>query len=199
MKHVSKKMMIVAIAAMLVCSSLLVIASAQPTNEPVGKEIASTFKELAKSHQSDIEDFILEKKVDMAQTNEERLDIIDNYVENLRTTIEEVNAARQDLIAKFEAGEISVEEFRVEMKALSQDIAATAKTMGGLGEKLGTLGQDLGEANRARAQQIVSGLQEFAQEMAQAGQTIGNQLSEKGLNLPEIPQIPNLPPQANKP
>jgi translation initiation factor 2B subunit (eIF-2B alpha/beta/delta family) len=187
----------------LICSSLLVLTTAQPNHEPVGKEIASTIKELIMSHKNDIQEFIIEKKVDGAQTNEERLNLIDEYInQTLKTKIEEINLARQELIAKLEADEITIEEFRVEMKALAQEMVATAKTMGGLGERLGALGKDVAEANRERAQQLISGLQEFARQMEQAGQNIRNQMSERALNMPElsvIPQIPNIPHHANKP
>jgi dsDNA-specific endonuclease/ATPase MutS2 len=183
-----------AITAMFLCSSIFAVATAQSNEEPIGKEFASTIRELTKAHQSDIKDFILETKVDMAETNEERLAIIDNYVnEELRATIEEVKAKRQQLITQLEAGEINVEEFTVEMKALSQEIATTSKTMGQLGEQLGTYGQNLAEANKERAQQIVSGLQEFKQDMTQTAQTLGNQMSEKGLNIPEMPPMPQIP------
>ncbi|MEM2129682.1 MAG: hypothetical protein QXZ70_03685 [Candidatus Bathyarchaeia archaeon] len=140
---------ILAISAMLVGSSVLVAVNAQnnETEEPVGKEIASTFREIAKTHQGDIEDFILETKVDVAETNEAKLDILDEYINGtLRAKINEVTSEREALIAQYEAGEIDNETFRMEMKALSLSLATTAKTMGELGEKLGKLGQNLAGA-----------------------------------------------------
>jgi hypothetical protein len=136
-------MVITAVSAMLIVSSLMVLVQAQAAQGELGKDLASDIRELVETHKSDIRNFILEAKVDEAETEEEELEIVNEYVAALKAKIDEVKALRDEWFAKLEAGEITGQEFAMEMKGLGLQIADVAKTMGTLGEELGALGQSM--------------------------------------------------------
>jgi hypothetical protein len=176
-----------AISAMLVCSSVLVAANAQNNSEePVGKEIASTFREIAKGHQNSIENYIMQAKVDAAQTADEKLEVIDQYLTGLKGAVEDTKAAREALIAELDAETIDGETFGMQLKDIAIELANTAKTMGDLGVKLGEIGQEL-------AATLTAAYQALAQELAAAGQAIGQELSNIDLPVPDIPEVPDIP------
>ncbi|MFP3984798.1 MAG: hypothetical protein ACLFU9_02350 [Candidatus Bathyarchaeia archaeon] len=173
---------------------MFVLANAQPHEEELGKEVAETFREIIKSHQSIVEDFIFETKVSVADNTEAKLGVIEHYVnDTLRAKIDEVNLQREELIEELQAGEIGNETFAMEMRALAMDLADTARTMGVIGEELQQLGKELAGALKARADELVDDLQAFAEEMASAGKSIAEEMRNRDLPIPDIPESPGIP------
>jgi len=98
--NVTLKMLFVlfAVSAILVGGSMFVAVNAQNGEGQLGKDVASTFRDVIKHHQSDVEDFIFETKVIVANTTEARLDVIDFYTnDTLGAKIDEVNLEREAL------------------------------------------------------------------------------------------------------
>ena len=54
-----KTMIIAAISAMLIVSSLMVMAQAQTAQGQLGKDLASDIREIVETHKSDIRNYIL--------------------------------------------------------------------------------------------------------------------------------------------
>jgi len=158
---------------------------------PLGLEIAGKADEIVTGLQTDIEDFITEQQVIMAETQEDRLAIIEEKKVELITAIEEEKTTRQELIAQLKAGEITEEDFAAEMKSLTTNIANSAKSMGELGELFGGLGQDLAEQLKARAQTISDDIAQAENEIADEGIAIAEEMS--GLNLPIPDNLPGKP------
>ena len=186
------------VSAILVVSSMLVSVNAQNGEGTLGKDISNAFRDIVKHHQSDVEDFIFETKVSVANTKEAKLDVIDGYInDTLKAEIEEVNLEREALVAALQAGEIDNETFTMEMKDLTSDLVDVAKTLGVIGEELHALSEDLAGDLQARADQLVADLQAVADEMASAGKAIGDEMSSRDLPVPEItdgqPEIPGWP------
>lgn len=190
------------VSAILVVSSMLVSVNAQNGEGTLGKDISNAFRDIVKHHQSDVEDFIFETKVSVANTKEAKLDVIDFYInDTLKAEIEEVNVEREELVAALQAGEIDNETFAMEMKDLTSDLVDAAKTLGVIGEELHALSEDLAGDLQARADQLVADLQAFADEMASAGKAIGDEMSSRDLPVPEItdgqPETPETPEQTD--
>jgi len=179
------------VAALMVASMQLAVFAAGNGVTPLGLEIAGKADEVLTSHQTDIENFITEQQVIIAETQEERLTIIEGKKDVLTTEIESANAERQTLIAQLEAGEITEEDFAAEMKNLATDIASSAKSMGELGELLGGLGQELAEGLKAHAQTLSEDIGEAEYQIAVEGIAIAEEMS--GRNLPIPDNIPNKP------
>ncbi len=192
--RIKRLLLLVTISAMLTYGSVSTLINAQNHEEGLGKEVAETFREVMKSHQSIIEKFILDTKFSVANNTEAKLSIIDEYVNGtLRVKIDEVNQQREELIAELEAGDIDDETFAMEMKALAAELASTARRMGELGTKLQGLGEDLAGDLEERADQLVDDLQEFAEEMASIGKSIAEEMRNRDLPVPEIPENPGIP------
>ena len=194
-KAVLKGVFALFVVSAIVGSCMFVAVNAQNNNEgQLGKDVASTFRDIVKRHQSDIEDFIFETKVIVATTAEARLALIDLYInDTLRAKIEKVNLEREALVADLQAGEIDNETFTMEMKDLASTLADVAKTMGVIGEKLHELGEELAGELKARAEQLVADLQASADEMASAGKAIRDEMRNRDLPVPDIPEKPDIP------
>jgi gas vesicle protein len=181
-------------SAILVGGSIFVSVRAQDGTETLGKDIANTFRDVIKHHQSDIENFIFETKVSVADTMEAKLDVIDFYInDTLRAEIEEVQIKREELVAALQAGEIDNKTFTMEMKDLASDLVDVAKTLGVIGDELHALSEDLAGDLKARAEQLTAELQQWAEEMASMGQAIADEMSGRDLPVPEIPERPDIP------
>ncbi|MCL5877896.1 MAG: hypothetical protein M1540_08815 [Candidatus Bathyarchaeota archaeon] len=157
-KTLKKTFAISAIAAMLIACSLMALVQAQSTQGQLGKDLASEIREITQTHKADIQNFILETKVNRAEAQEAKLAIVDEYVTALKSKIDEAKAARADAISDLQAGEIT-EEFAMQMKAIALDLADFAKTMGTLGKELGALGQSTPSSIRESVANLVAGLQ----------------------------------------
>jgi hypothetical protein len=192
MKTLRKTLAVTAVLAMLIVSSLMVLVQAQAAQGELGKDLASDIRELVQTHKSDIKDFILEAKVDGAETEEE-LEIVNEYVAALKAKIEEVKALRDEWFAKLEAGEITGQEFAMEMKGLGLQIAEVAKTMGTIGGELGALGQSMASEIRNRVAAQISELQGLAGEVGEVGLSIAEEMTGKDLPVPELPELPEIP------
>jgi cell division protein FtsL len=55
-----KTFTVIAVLAILVVSSLMVLVQAQAAQGELGKDLASDIRELVQTHKSDIKDFIIE-------------------------------------------------------------------------------------------------------------------------------------------
>jgi septal ring factor EnvC (AmiA/AmiB activator) len=160
----------------------------------LGKDVANTFRDIIKHHQSDIEDFIFETKVSVANTTEAKLDVIDFYInDTLRAEIEEVKIKREELVAALQAGEIDNDTFTMEMKDLASDLVEVAKTLGVIGEELRALSEALAGDLKARAEQLTVKLQFYADEMASVGQAIADEMGSRGFPVPEMPKQQDIP------
>jgi len=161
---------------------LLLLSTSASTLLPVeeagnlGIEISSAFKELTIEHQAGIESFILDTRLMIAQTQEERLRIIEEETNVLRSRIEEIRAERDQLILQLEEGEIDSASFAAEMRRLGADTAAAARGMGTLGENLSELGQQLAEELKARAQALVEYNVRLGQELSELGRSIAERV-----------------------
>jgi len=193
MKTLRKTLAVTAVSAMLIVSSLMVLVQAQAAQGELGKDLASDIRELVQTHKSDIKDFILEAKVDGAETEEEELEIVNEYVADLKAKIDEVKALRDEWFAKLEAGEITGQEFAMEMKGLGLQIAEVAKTMGTLGGELGALGQSMASETRNRVAAHLTELQGLAGEVGEVGLSIAEEMTGKDLPVPELPELPEIP------
>jgi hypothetical protein len=179
--------------ALTAIAALILILGATPLaayaadggQQPLGPEIAGRFNEIISAHRTDIDNFITEHRVLMEENQEEKLNIIEEKNEALRTAIDEAKAAREELIAKLEAGEITEEDFAAEMRALASGIANAAKSMGALGEVMGGVGKELAEELKLRAQGISGVMMETESEMYAEGLNIAEEMSGRDLPVPD--------------
>jgi hypothetical protein len=188
MKTLKKTFAISAVAAMLVLSTLLVAVQAQSAQGELGKDIASGIREIVEAHKADVQEFIMQAKVDGAESEEEKLAIVEQYVDALRAKVDELKATREQLVAEG----LPDEEFAMEMKGLALEIAAVARAMGTIGEELGELGQSTATAIRESVAAQVVELQGLAGEIAAIGLSIAEDMSGKDLPVPEFPELPDV-------
>jgi gas vesicle protein len=206
------------ISAILMGSYLFLSVEAQDSEGSLGKDIANAFRDIVRSHQSVIEEFILDTKLTVASTHEKRLDVINSYInETLRAEINRVKQEREELIAQFKAGEIDNATLVIELKDLASDIAYVAKTMRTIGEELSELGKDLGEELKTRAEELSDDFQAVEEEATSVANEVLDALStadvpvaqevvdalteaelpveEAAENLPEEPEVPEEVPE----
>jgi len=156
---------------------------------PLGVEIAATFDELLSDHQTAIQEFIDNVTRLTSETQEERLALIGDKQDELRDKISEVNATRQEWLACLQNGTITGEEFAAEMRALATDLAEVAKSMGSLGEDLSDLNKELADNLKALVEELVAVNQQLAEDMAEAGKAIADELRNNELPVPDnIPE-----------
>lgn len=199
----------------------MVSANGNANEWPLGKGIASTFRGVLGRHQGDVEGFIFETKVSVADTIDAKLDVIDYYihgedgedgVSGLRDKIDALRANRENLIAALQAGvdtdgnAFTMEDFEMGMKDLATDLADTARTMGGIGEELHGLSEGLAGDLQARAEGLADDLQACKDDatwvanaviaaLTDAGfpaQAVIEKLKEEGIPV-EVPELPELP------
>jgi chromosome segregation ATPase len=129
----------------------------------------------------------------MAETQEERLNIIEEHKATLNTMKENAKAERQEAIAAFEAGDIDEEEFEAQMKAIATDLANQKKSMEKLGQMLGDLGKSLAAKLKARAQGLSEEIIQTESEIEEEGSTIAEEMT--GQNIPVPDNLPGKPDQ----
>lgn len=185
MKVGIKALSTIAVLALMLGSMPLIAFANNDGQWPLGVEISGRFDEIISVHQAEIDAFITEHKVLMAETQEERLDIIEGKINELRDAIAEVDGAREALLADLQAGTISGEDLAAEMRNLATDLVSTAKSMGELGKLLGDLGKELSGTLKDRAQALSQDLSDLGDEMAEAGRAIAEEMSGRDLPIPE--------------
>ncbi len=150
---------------------------AQDSEGSLGKDIAATFDSILSAHRTAIDTFITEHKVLMAETQAERLNIIEEKKDELRAKIEEVNATREALIADLQNGTITGEEFGQEMRALVTDLNGFGEIGQELGQMLGDLGKELADELKTRAEELSDDLQAFEGEASSVADEVLDALS----------------------
>jgi hypothetical protein len=189
----------IVVAVLTVASVQMAVFAVGNGVTPLGLEIAGKADEVLTGHQTDIENFITEHQVIIAETQEARLGIIEDKKNELTTAIEDSKTARQELITAFEESdktEEDREDFIAGMKALATDISSAAQSMGALGEDLGGLGQDLAEQLKARAQALSDEMGQAESEVAAVGTAIAEDMSGRDLPIPDNIPIPDeVPPE----
>jgi chromosome segregation ATPase len=181
------------IAALMVSSMQMAVFAVAPNVTPLGLQIAGKADEVTSDLQTDIKNYIIEHKTLMAETQLERLNIIEEHKATLNTMKEETKAERQEAIAAFEAGDIDEEEFEAQMKAIATDLANQKKSMEKLGQMLGDLGKNLAAQLKARAQGLSEEIIETESEIEEEGSTIAEEMT--GQNLPVPDNLPGKPDQ----
>lgn len=184
----------VVIAAFMLASPIIVFGSGNSNgngHSPLGVEFAATFDEILSAHQTAISDFITAHQVLIAETNEERLAILEAKQIALHDKLDDINDMRTALIADLQAGTIDEEEFSAEMRVLATDLATTAQSRGELGGLLSELGQNLGATLQARADALSVQLQAMGDDLAGIGHSIADELRNRDLPIPD--NIPGKP------
>lgn len=201
-KDLNKKISITAlvVAVLMGASMQMAVFAVGNGVTPLGLEIAGKADEFVTGLQTDIEDFITAQQVILAETQEDRLAIIEDKKNELTAAVEEANATRQGLIAELQAGDITEEAFAAEMKTLATDITNKAKSMSELGSLLGDIGQGLAESLKAHAQGLSDDIVEVENEIAEVGLAIAEEMSRRNLPVPEgLPGIPDQIPPVDVP
>lgn len=191
MRKIANKLVAVFVTvALFGCSAVAVGAQDSgdgdlQTELPVGKEISAAFKEIITSHSAAVEDFIAEVSYLTTTAQEARLDLIESRQSELTAKVNDANAARQELIAQYENGEISREAFVAALRGLAAEVSAAARSMGTLGEQLAAIGTELAANLQQHAEDLVAANESMASSMAQAGLAIGEQMRNRGYGPPE--------------
>jgi len=172
------------ISAILMGGYSFLSVKAQDSEGSLGKDIAATFDSILSAHRTAIDTFITEHKVLMAETQADRLAIIEGKQDELRAKIEEVNATRKALIADLQNGEITGEEFGQEMRALATDLNGFGEIGQELGQILGDLGRRLADELKLHAEDLVAVNQQLAEDMAAAGKEIAEEMADRDLPIP---------------
>jgi polyhydroxyalkanoate synthesis regulator phasin len=180
----------------MVVSMQMAVFAVGPNTTPLGLEIAGKADEVVSDLQTDIKDYILEHKALLAETQEERLSIIEEYKTAIDTAKDEAKAARQELIASLEAGDITEEEFEAQMKELATNLANQRKSMVKLGELLGNLGKSLAAELKTRAQALSGEITQTETEIEDEGTNFAEDMSGRDLPVPDnLPRKPDqIPP-----
>jgi len=179
------------VAVILGSVPLLVSANGNVNEWPLGKDIASTFRGVLGRHQGDVEGFIFENKVSVADTIDAKLGVIDEYIHDgegsLRGKIDALRVRRETLIAALQAGvdtegnEFTMEDFEMGMKDLATDLVVAAKTMGKIGEKLYELseGYEIAGPLKARAEDLADDLQACKEDATWVANAVLDALRER--------------------
>jgi hypothetical protein len=177
--------------AILMGSFMQLAASAEESSEtPLGLEIAGKVDDVLSDLQSDILNFIVEKQLIIAESEEEEITILEDKKEELKAAIEETSAARRALFEQLQAGEISEEDFEAEMKNLVTDMVNQAKLMGELGELLKELYDNLGEILKPLAQGLSEDIIESLDELVELGIGVVEDMDGFDFEIPDnIPDI----------
>ena len=187
------------ISAILMGGYSFLSVKAQDSEGSLGKDIAARFDSILSAHRTAIDTFITEHKVLMADTQAERLNIIEGKQDELRAKIEEVNATRKALIADLQDGIITGEDFGQVMRALATDLNGFGEIGQELGQMLGDLGKGLADELKTQAEDLVAVNQQLAEDMAAAGKEIAEEMANRDLPIPEglpIPDEVELPDEA---
>jgi len=156
------------------------------TEPPLGKDISARFKMLMTEKRAEIEEFIREHKLRMAQTHEQRLQLIQKWVEEHRQLIDEIKEELQGLRERLRDGltEQEREELRAEMRELAAKLVAALRGLGSLGQQLSELNRGMAEENRARGQSLAEAIQALLGRAGETGLALGHEFSARGLKKP---------------
>jgi len=199
MRKIANKLVAVFVTVALFGCSAVAVGAQDADDEdlqtelPVGKEISAAFKEIITAHSAEVEDFIAEVRYLTTTAQEARLDLIESRQSELTAKVNEANAARQELIAQYENGEISEEAFVAALRGLAAEVSAAARSGGTLGEQLAAINTELAANLRQRAGELVAANENMANSMTQARQEICERIRNRGYRTPE--GLPEGPPE----
>lgn len=132
---------------------------------PVGLALSSQMQDLVAERLERIHELILDHKLMKAEQHEAKLQLILEHHEMVQEKIREWQQEFQSLVQRFESGEISQAEFKVERERLRSRIRETERLFTHLGQRLQEqlrgsqgnatdLGQRVSEVNREIAERI---------------------------------------------
>lgn len=167
-------------ALILIANPLLMRVEGQLeelTNIPIGLEISARLKEAIIQHKEAISSYIMEAKIAFSKTDEERLQIIDQYHQLLRQRIQLINQDRSNLLEMLRKGGISPEEFALQMRRLKSESYGLSLLSGKIGYRLGEIGKWLSENLTLAVEELVEANKYFSEYMKEMHEQIKEEIS----------------------
>ncbi len=165
----------------LIANTVFVSVAAQQEGEPssilLGLEISATLKEIIMQHKEAISSHIMEIKLMTSRNDESRLQLIDQYHQQLRQRIELMNRDRDQLLSMLRNGSISPQEFTLEMRRLRIESHSLKLLSDRIGYRLGELGKHLSQNLSLAAEELVEANQYFSEQMREIHEQIKEELN----------------------
>jgi hypothetical protein len=184
-----KNVAVILILTMIILGSLPL---AQPNEEefPMGKELSFLLNEIITEYQIFIVDFIFEHKFLTAESQEEKLRILEEKTNELSEAVDDLNAQRALLAQELEEGTITDEEFALEIEKLATAAAAIAQSMSVLEECISEIIETIPEELQGRALTLVEKFNRMAAAMSELTTMFHETGGREQLEIPEIPDSP---------
>jgi len=133
---------------------------------PIGLLIHAQIKELIAERLVRIHELIMDHKLEKAEQNEEKLQLILQFHEMIRDRNMMLKQELEDLRRRFENGEITQEEYRMEMERLKSEFREQEGSFLHLGQQLKALMDTLKDGGGNLGQQISAVNREIHEQMA---------------------------------
>ncbi len=133
---------------------------------PIGLLIHAQIKELIAERLVRIHELIMDHKLEKAEQNEEKLQLILQFHEMIRDRNMMLKQELEDLRRRFENGEITQEEYRMEMERLKSEFREQKGSFLHLGQQLKALMDTLKDGGGNLGQQISAVNKEIHEQMA---------------------------------
>jgi len=133
---------------------------------PIGLLIHAQIKELIAERLVRIHELIMDHKLEKAEQNEEKLQLILQFHEMIRDRNMMLKQELEDLRRRFENGEITQEEYRMEMERLKSEFREQEGSFLHLGQQLKALMDTLKDGGGNLGQQISAVNKEIHEQMA---------------------------------
>lgn len=167
-------------ALILIANSVLVSVAAQEGEQssiPLGLEISATLKEIIMQHRETISTHIMEIKLMTSRNDESRLQLINQYHQQLRQRIQLMNRDRDQLLSMLRNGTISPQEFTLEMRRLRVESHGLKLLSDRIGYRLGELGKHLSQNLSLEAEELVEANKYFSEQMKEIHEQIKEELN----------------------
>jgi hypothetical protein len=178
------------VTLVLVLFVLAAMPFAQTQEElSTGKELSVLLSGMVIEYQAAVHDFIFEHKLSAGKSSEDMLIILEEKTDEMIEIVNNLDMQRVNLIQDLQSGEITKEEFLIEMSKLTSEVDAAAHSLSILGEKISEIIATIPEELQGRALALAEKFNQLVTVMSEMGLSISFEMGGQGNKNFEIPKI----------
>lgn len=143
---------------------------------PLGMSIVSELRSIIVEHREAVKEAILEFKVRLEGILENKTELVKRFIEERLARMAEIKERIRDLTERYSSGNITKEEFLLEMKALRDELKALEKSSKRLGDLLNELVSEIKGISKEKVEQLNEINRDFGKKVSEEARKIGEQM-----------------------
>ncbi|MBU7035221.1 MAG: hypothetical protein HXS49_08525, partial [Theionarchaea archaeon] len=187
--HISSMKKVPVLVLTLCLLAILPATCPQEDGLPAGKELSILLSATVTDYQATLQDFFFQQRLLTASSLDLKLHLLETRTDELAGTAIQLDECRISLIQSLEDGNITAEQFAVEMHRLADEILILARSLHGLGQTISNIAMNV---SAQQAFPIIEKFNAAARFLSEMGARMSLAMNQHGLGSFSAPEIPQL-------